>query len=60
MSGNGNGNATSRAPRSASSWPTTIPPSSTPSRRFLESERGFELVGRAGDGEQALQLIERD
>ena len=25
--------------------------------RFLESERGFELVGRAGDGEQALQLI---
>ena len=26
--------------------------------RFLESERGFELVGRAGDGEEALQLIE--
>jgi DNA-binding NarL/FixJ family response regulator len=25
--------------------------------RFLESERGFELVGRAGDGETALQLI---
>ena len=25
--------------------------------RFLESERGFELVGRAGDGEAALQLI---
>jgi len=26
--------------------------------RFLESERGFELVGRAGDGETALQVIE--
>ena len=26
--------------------------------RFLESERGFELVGRAGDGQEALQLIE--
>jgi two-component system response regulator DesR len=26
--------------------------------RFLESERGFELVGRAGDGETALQLID--
>lgn len=26
--------------------------------RFLESERGFELLGRAGDGEGALQLIE--
>jgi len=26
--------------------------------RFLESERGFELVGRAGDGEEALQVIE--
>ena len=26
--------------------------------RFLESERGFELVGRAGDGEGALQLIQ--
>ena len=25
--------------------------------RFLEGERGFELVGRAGDGEAALQLI---
>ena len=25
--------------------------------RFLESERGFELLGRAGDGETALQLI---
>jgi two-component system, NarL family, response regulator DesR len=25
--------------------------------RFLESERGFELVGRAGDGETALQVI---
>ena len=26
--------------------------------RFLDGERGFELVGRAGDGEAALQLIE--
>jgi len=26
--------------------------------RFLESERGFELVGRAGNGETALQVIE--
>jgi two-component system response regulator DesR len=26
--------------------------------RFLGSERGFELVGRAGDGQAALQLIE--
>src|SRR6185436_16127961 len=25
---------------------------------FLEGERGFELAGRAGDGERALQLIE--
>ena len=25
--------------------------------RFLESERGFELVGRAGNGEEALELI---
>jgi DNA-binding NarL/FixJ family response regulator len=25
--------------------------------RFVESERGFELAGRAGDGETALQLI---
>ena len=25
--------------------------------RFLEGERGFALVGRAGDGEAALQLI---
>jgi two-component system response regulator DesR len=25
--------------------------------RFLEGERGFELVGRAGDGETALHLI---
>jgi DNA-binding NarL/FixJ family response regulator len=26
--------------------------------RFLEGERGFELVGRAGDGATALQLID--
>ena len=26
--------------------------------RFLEGERGFELIGRAGDGASALQLIE--
>jgi two-component system, NarL family, response regulator DesR len=26
--------------------------------RFLESERGFELAGRAGDGQTALELIE--
>jgi two-component system, NarL family, response regulator DesR len=26
--------------------------------RFLEGERGFELIGRAGDGETALELIE--
>jgi DNA-binding NarL/FixJ family response regulator len=26
--------------------------------RFLELERGFELVGRAGDGETALQVID--
>jgi DNA-binding NarL/FixJ family response regulator len=26
--------------------------------RFLESEEGLEIVGRAGDGEQALRLIE--
>jgi two-component system response regulator DesR len=26
--------------------------------RFLASERGFDLLGRAGDGEAALQLIE--
>jgi two-component system response regulator DesR len=25
--------------------------------RFLDGERGFELVGRAGDGESALELI---
>src|SRR3978361_1518918 len=26
--------------------------------RFLESESGFELVGRANDGERVLQLID--
>ena len=26
--------------------------------RFLEGERGFELAGRAGDGQTALELIE--
>jgi DNA-binding NarL/FixJ family response regulator len=26
--------------------------------RFLESESGFDLVGRAGDGERVLQLID--
>src|SRR4051794_24848335 len=26
--------------------------------RFLESESGFELVGRAGNGERVLQLID--
>jgi DNA-binding NarL/FixJ family response regulator len=28
--------------------------------RFLESERGFELVGRANDGESVLRLIDEE
>src|SRR5262249_48223244 len=28
--------------------------------RYLEGERGFEVVGRAFDGEEALRLIEAD
>ena len=56
MSGNGNGdNVASTAIRIlvADDHPAILDAVT----RFLESERGFELVGRAGDGEQALLLI---
>ncbi len=58
MSGNGNGNGTNGASTAirilvADDHPAILDAVT----RFLESERGFELVGRAGDGEQALQLI---
>jgi two-component system response regulator DesR len=56
MSANGNGNGASTAIRIivADDHPAILDAVT----RFLGSERGFELVGRAGDGQAALQLIE--
>ena len=59
MSDNGNGNGTTVASTAirlvvADDHPAILDAVT----RFLEGERGFELIGRAGDGETALELIE--
>jgi two-component system, NarL family, response regulator DesR len=57
MSGNGNGTRAARPTIRcivADDHPAILDAVS----RFLEGEAGFELAGRAGDGEEALRLIE--